>query len=293
MVKITLLRLKKNFIFTLLMIVSTFMYCFPLIAEENVRVYDQCGLFSSQQITELEEAITHVKSLYPLDVVIVTTDDDTGKSSQTYADDFYDEGGFGYAGTYDGILLLINMDAREVYISTDGETKRYFTDARISSMLDEIYPYLGAGDYAKGADCFLNLVAHYMAEGIPADQYTVEGDFVYSPTSHEPFKDENGNSLSITNIALSLLAAAMAALVLSFSTRGNISYRYKHPRFTVPETVPNDLSIHYTEKEDHFVTSHTTRTRIEDNDNNHSRGSRSSSHTSSGGHSHGGGGRGF
>ena len=55
-----------------------------------------------------------------MDVVIVTTYNTRSKSSQVYADDFYEENNIGRNNSGDGILLLIDLDNREVYISTSG-----------------------------------------------------------------------------------------------------------------------------------------------------------------------------
>lgn len=281
--------LKKGLGLILLMVFCLSTFCPTLLADET-RVYDQAKLFTSEDIAKLETSISSLKSEYPLDIVIVTTNDAEGKTSQTYADDFYDNGGFGYNGTYDGILLLIDMDNRNVSISTDGEMPRYFNDTRISTMLDHVIAPLKNGEYAQGAYAFLDDVKTYMDKGIVTNNL-VYRDFKYSSnTPHEPFKNQYGQPLSISDIALCLLIAAVAALIITFIVRAIIIHTYKHPRFTTPSTRPDRSSVHYTERQDHFVTSHTSRTKIQSN-NNSSGGS--SIHKSSGGHSHGGGSRGF
>ena len=55
---------------------------------------------------------------HEIDIIIVTTNDNKGKPSSQYAVDFYEDHGFGYEGTLDGVLYLLNMDEREVYIFT-------------------------------------------------------------------------------------------------------------------------------------------------------------------------------
>ena len=281
--------IKKGLGFMLIMLLCLCTLCPTLLADET-RVYDQAQLFASTDTQKLEQGISDLKNKYPLDIVIVTTNDAEGKTSQTYADDFYDNGGFGYNGTYDGILLLIDMDNRNIAISTDGEMPRYFDDARISTMLDHVIAPLKNSDYATGAYAFLDDVKTYMDKGI-ATNHLVYRDFQYSShTPHKPFTNQYGQPLSISDIALCLIIAAIAALVITLIVRAIIIHRYKHPRFTTPPARPDRNSIHYTERQDHFVTSHTSRVKIQ-SDNNSSGGS--SIHTSSGGHTHGGGSRGF
>ena len=68
---------------------------------------------------------------YDMDIVIVITDDVKGKSSMDFADDFYDDNGYGIGFDSSGLLFLVNMEDREVWISTAGTAIKVFTDARI------------------------------------------------------------------------------------------------------------------------------------------------------------------
>ena len=81
-------------------------------AAGDQRVYDQAGLFTQAEVQELEESVAEHRKSTQMDIVIVTTDDAQGKTSQAYADDFYDYNGFGEGSDNTGILLLIDMDNR-------------------------------------------------------------------------------------------------------------------------------------------------------------------------------------
>ena len=56
------------------------------------------------------------------DVAAVTVDESPG-TAQQLADDIFDYCGFGYGASKDGVLLLIDMDNREVAITTTGEAQ--------------------------------------------------------------------------------------------------------------------------------------------------------------------------
>ena len=288
---------RKSLVGILTLILSFILTALPIFAAEDTRVFDMASLFSDDDITKLETSINTLKNTYPLDVAIVTTNDTEGKSTQVYADDFYEQMGFGYNDTYDGLLLLIDMGSREIYISTEGTMISYFTDERISNILDDVAAYLSDGKNYEAADRFLRDVQKYMDEGIRSDQYSVEGDFVYSPNHepHQPFTNRYGDPLTPMNIMISAGIAAIAALIIALIARAIVIHKYKNPRHTVPKTEPIRSSIHYSQREDRFVTSHTSRTRIQSNTSStggHSSG-RSSVHHSSSGRSHGGGGRKF
>ena len=63
---------------------------------QEQKVYDDAGLLSEEERGELQEMLVAAAYDTKQDLVIVTTADSGGKSAREYADDFYDEHGFGY-----------------------------------------------------------------------------------------------------------------------------------------------------------------------------------------------------
>ena len=297
--------IKKQFGYLLVFLLCFYTLCHASFASE-VKVYDFANLFTLDEVDQLEEGALYLAETYQMDVGIVTTDDANGKSAMAYADDFYDENDFGYGTNKDGLLFLIDMDNREIYISTYGLGTEYFTDLRISKMLDSAYNYISIGDYYGTATDFLKQVKIYLDKGIVSNQNTVDRPFsdpredYHNPhmqetaPAHKPFTTKSGEPLNTQSIILSVVVSLLGAFIIALVIRTAVHYRYKHPHNTVPQTRPDDLSVHYTQKEDRFVTSHTSRVKIQTNSNNgHGGSGRSSIHSSSSGRSHGGGGRKF
>src|SRR5690606_28239367 len=86
--------------------------------------------------------------------------------------DYFDYNGYGVGSERDGILLLMDFDNREVYISTYGRGIRYLTDQRIGWIIDAVYEGgMASGNYIGAARVFLTETSDYLAQGIPADQY--------------------------------------------------------------------------------------------------------------------------
>ena len=298
---------KKTLHYCSVFLLSFYMLCLTNFAAE-IKVYDFASLFSLNEIEALQEETTSLAEKYEMDIGIVTTDDAQGKSAMDYADDFYDENDFGYGTNADGLLLLIDMDNREIYISTCGKGISYFTDLRISQMLDSLYNFVSSGNYYGAATDFLDQVILYLDAGIPSNQNTVERPFSdprvdyddpymqEALPSHKPFTTRLGQPLTAKSITLSIVAALIGAFILALISRGIVCYIYKHPYRTTPQTKPDDLSVRYTQREDRFVTSHTTKVKIQRDPppgGPSGASGRSSMHHSSGGHSHGGGGRKF
>ncbi len=101
-----------------------------------------------------------------MDLVIVTALSTGNKDAQAYADDFFDDGGFGMGDDNSGVLLLIDMGASEVAVSTTGYGIRLLSDARIDKILDEVVGFLIDGESALAAQAFVERVADYASQDV-------------------------------------------------------------------------------------------------------------------------------
>jgi uncharacterized protein len=254
------------------------------------RVYDEAGLFYSGEMQALEDQIAQLREMTKMDFVIVTTDRTGGKSSTAYADDFYDEGGFGNGSDDSGALFLIDMDNREVYISTFGAMTRYLTDSRIESILDDAYEYLPDGDYSDAAQAVIQDVAQYYKKGIQGDQYTYD---------YDTGKISRHRSIRWYEFLLALGAALACGLGAVASVRSEYSMKAQRENasgFNMAYRADAEFVVRT--KNDAMVNSFVTQ-QIIPRDRSMGRGGhgggggRSTVHTSSSGRSHGGGGRRF
>ena len=146
------------------------------LADGKTRVFDEAGLFSEAEKSSMEEEIASMRKDMNMDVVIVTTDDAEGKSAEKYCEDFYSNEKFGTGKDYSGVIFLIDMDNRELYIAPVGTMNRFLTDKRWNEILDNAYQGASNGDYAASAEAFLAGVRQYYAAGIPGGQYNYDRD---------------------------------------------------------------------------------------------------------------------
>ena len=154
------------FFVCLLLFVGT---ALPVIADQQ-RVFDEANLFTAQEEASLEESISRSAEQTPLDLVVVTVLSTGSKDAQTYADDFFDDGGFGVGDDFSGALLLIDMGASEVAVSTTGYGIRLLSDARIDKILDAVVEHLAEGEAAQAAQAFLNMVTDYASQDVSQSQ---------------------------------------------------------------------------------------------------------------------------
>jgi len=151
---------------------------------EGQFVYDYANLLENEE--ELEAEIARIRDAWEIDAVIVTIDDAHGLSAMEYADDFFDYNGFGYNEPMgDGVLFLIDMDNREIWISTCGKAIIFFTDDRIDEALDDIIEYMYDMDYDGAASEFLWYTDDFMGRA--------PGNYdPYEESQTPPFEKEEG-----------------------------------------------------------------------------------------------------
>lgn len=256
-------------------------------AEESY-VYDRAELMSEAERLELHAMAMKLSDDWEMNFVAATTDDTQGKTTQEYADDFYDEL-FPENEEEDGILYLIDMEHREIYVSTSGLAIRYLTDERIEWVLDEIYPHVADGDYYMAFVEGMSRTQDFLREGIPQDQYHYDVETGEIDAYKEPMK------LTVGEILLALFSGLVPAAV----TIGIIKAKYQLKFEDFHYDAYTDSDIRLSVKSDRLVNTFVTHRRIPRNNGNSGGGrssgggSRSSVHTSSSGRSHGGGGRKF
>lgn len=139
-------------------------------------LYDQADLFNSLEEEGLQEEVQQLSDKWQRDFVLVTTGDAQGKTSQEYADDFFDDHGYGTTGKNSGVLLLVDMDNREIAYSAYGDMMLYLTDQRGEQLLDAGYEGASRGDYYTCFRSMLSSVNSYLTSGVPDDQYTYDAE---------------------------------------------------------------------------------------------------------------------
>lgn len=244
-------------------------------------VFDDAGLLTSAEIAELEEQIAATKEKTGWDIFAVTTNDAQGKSAMAYADDFYDAR---TSEDSNGILVLIDMDNREIYISTCGDAIRYLTDQRIEYILDDGFYYVSEGEYASCLSAMISGAERYFDAGIPQNQYNYDV---------ETGAVSEYRSLTWMEVVPVLLLAVGAGAAFYFIVAK--SYKHKGLRYEYPYMKYGKVDL--TDFEDRFIRESVTHQRIQTSSSSggshRSSGGRSSTHRSSSGRSHGGGGRRF
>ena len=246
---------------------------------------DQADLLSESEETDILRQAQQIASKTKWDVRILTTDDTNGRSARDYAEDYYMDN----YHSDDGFACLIDMDNREIYIATSGETIYYLTDDRREALLDNAYEYVSDGDYAGTFESMLTDMQKYYDQGVESDAYTYNED----TGEYVEYKRPKQFTLFKT------LLAALAGLVGSLGMGGIVSKQYKQKGKPVRYSVRDNGSLSLAVKQDRLVNRFVTTRHIpkspppSSGGGGFSGGHQSSIHIGSGGHSFGGGGRKF
>ena len=275
----------KKIISFLLLLLLMLSIALPVFGVEEPLDYvvDHAGLLTNEEEEDLQRWIAEYKVDLQLDIVIVTCYGSDGKGVQAYADDFYDMNGYGYGINKTGILLLIDMESREWYMSTCGDAIYIFTDYGLDQLGAEILPWLSEGEYYRAFLSWISALSPYVKAyqaGSPVDGY-VPPDEYESPYGDEIYYYDDHVGITVKPFPIALIVGLVAALitVLIMRSQMNTAKLQKNAANYL-----KDGSFHLRRRSDMFLYSRVTRTARPKS--NTSGGS--SVHRSSGGISHGG-----
>jgi uncharacterized protein len=265
---------KLPFLILAALLLTAFPVSAQAAASTEERVFDYAQLFTETERESLQSAIDEHIAEYAMDVVVLTTKDDSGKSPRAFADDFYDNYGFGYGRDNAGVLFLVNTRTRDLYISTAGRMIDILNDGRIDAILNTQYEYARDGNYYDAMMAAIAETGAYIGAGPVSGQYRYHEDRYLAPWW----------------VAVSIIIGVGAALITVVIIKKTYSREYK----PVPYDYRNESRLNLTLKTDDLIDKRVSR-RYDPPPPDHSGGSsgRSTTHTSGSGSLHGGGGRRF
>ena len=196
-----------------------------------------------------------------------------------YADDYYDYNGYGYGEDRDGIILVVAMNTRDLYISTCGFGITAFTDYGIDTLLDDVKGYFSDGDYYGGFCSFISEADEYITAAKNGSPYDInDGDYYYG--------SERSGFFNFTWLMASLIMGLVCALIIVGTMKAQL--KTVRPALAAGSYVRKD-SIKVKSERDIYLYRNVSRTEIVRESS--SGGSRT--HVSSSGTTHGGGGTKF
>jgi len=262
--------MKKNLSILLMVICTLWAFSFSVSAADLPMVYDEADLLTDAEEAALLVRLERLSDSTGMDVAVALVDSTGEYSPMEYADDYFDNNGFGRGDDRDGLVLLISMEYSDWWISTRGYAVTAFTDAGIEYIGEQVTPYLSDGMYADAVEEFAAQCDTFIAQaktGDPFDTHNLPKD---------PF-----------NPLLSLVIALIAGFIIGKIYTGKLKGQLNTVRRqSAASGYVRNGSLNVTNSNDFFLYRNVSRTAKESS----SSGDGSSTHKSSSGASHGGGG---
>lgn len=178
--------MKLKHLITIIVFLFALSWINPVQAKDSnaPNVIDDANLLSKGEMTYLENLIDTLGSEYSVDAVILTIDDNLGKSLQEYAEMFYEENQYGYGTNKDGMIFVISTETYDWRITTWGYCSEIIDDEHYNQIETEIIPLLEEANYNKA---FINYLMelngffkdHTRSEVVP-DAVLVETENTYT-----------------------------------------------------------------------------------------------------------------
>ena len=148
------MKMRKQLFGVLLALLLCVTMAVPAFASSNMpRLVDNARLLTGSEQSELLDKLDEISQRQQVDIVVVTTDALNGKTPEAYADDFYDNNGYGFGKACDGVLLLISTEDWDWHLSTCGYGMTATTDDGIEYISNQFLPDLSDGDYMAATIC--------------------------------------------------------------------------------------------------------------------------------------------
>lgn len=266
---------RARFIAVCLSFLMAMFVCFPVMAnaaedtsEQKQRIVDEADLLTDSEEQDLKAKLDEISETQKCDVIVVTVNSLDGKMAEAYADDYYDNFGYGYGDDDSGILLLISMEDRDWHISTFGFGTTAVTDAGREYMSEQFRPALSDGEYAKAFTTYADLCNDYLTQAKDGEAYDT-GNLPKEP-------------LSLWWIPGDLVIGGIVALLIGLYKKSKLK-SVKLQATAGAYTSKDQMNL--TIRNDRFINRVVTSRKIEREEKGGS-----STHTSSSGREHGGGG---
>ena len=247
-------------------------------------VDDEAGLLNESTEEELEERAGKLWKETGYQFMLVTAADAGGKEAREFAEDYYME----HQSTLDGVIYLIDMDNRELYVATSGQMRYYLTDSRRDELLDEGYEAVLEGEYGEAFLVMLEETEEFLRQGIPEGAYVVDEDTGKITRYRRPKRVTLLEGLPALLAGIGCGGAVFAAV--------QAAYKGREDSMSQPSRNPE---LKLTVRRDRLINRFITHRHIPKGPPPGSHGGRmgggpsSTVHTGSGGNSFGGGGRKF
>lgn len=259
-------------------------------------VYDNKGLFDDDELEELNDLVRETSEKTELHIIIYLSDVPRSESfTAEFSDDFYNAV---FGKDSDGVIYYMDLSEQTYaydFISTSGKGVLLY-ESHIDRMFDHIYAFLPASGepiYASEISTAIKEICDIF-ERYGNDEPSAV-DFSYDEYTGKYIYYKNGETIVSAHkpLGLSILSSwkyGLIGIIVGFICYFSVKKHYKFKPSCNPGVYVSGNETRFNRREDIFIRTYTTKTKIESSSSGGGGRSGRSGHGRSGG-SHGGGGR--
>ena len=152
--------MKKRILSILLVLVA----CLSLAgaAAEEKLLFDEADLLTEGEEERLHSALREISRTHNAQIIVGTVYDTQNGDIDYMVEALYDNMGFGYGSSHDGVFLLVCMDIRQYRILSNGFAGDAIGMSEIDAISDAMVDDLSDGDYAAAFDTFARRCDYYL-----------------------------------------------------------------------------------------------------------------------------------
>ena len=166
----------KNIAFFIILLVSGTMFGqgtgLPVPDAPGNWVNDYAKVFNSAELQQLNQKLNSFQYRSSTQIFIATISENNGYSVSQLGPEIGEKWSIGQKGKDNGLLILMDMQARDVFISNGYGLEEYVPDAIAKRIVEnEIVPYFEEGNYYEGIDQATDVLIGLLDGKFTADEY--------------------------------------------------------------------------------------------------------------------------
>lgn len=144
----------------------------PVPSKPSGWVNDYAGVFSEAEAQQLSQKLNQFQYNNSTQIFIVTISQNNGYSASMLNPKIGEVWGVGQQGKDNGLIVLMDMQARDVFISTGYGLEEYIPDAIAKRIVEkEVLPAFRQGNYYRGIDGATDVMISLLEGKFSPEQY--------------------------------------------------------------------------------------------------------------------------
>ena len=135
-------------------------------------VNDYAGVFSASERSRLDQKLNEFEYRNSTQIFVITINNNDGYPAGMLAPMIGEAWGVGQNSKDNGIVILVDMQDRDMFIATGYGNEEYVTDALSKRIVEnEIIPNFKSGEYFAGIDAATDVLISLLEGKFTADEY--------------------------------------------------------------------------------------------------------------------------